>query len=119
MNSDGISFNELFDKFLLSQECDNRARDTLLYYQRCYKSFANFFNVNDSCSLITDDLIIRYKYYLRNEREIKDVTINTELRGLRAILYFGMEKGYIKKFKVKIPKVVTEVKELKLQYLSY
>lgn len=107
-----ISFQKLFNQFILYQESNNSSKDTLIYYERCYNSFGKFFDVDNMCNMVNEDLITNYKLYLKKERNVKDVTINTELRGLRAIIYFGMERDYIKKFKVKIPKVVTEVKEV-------
>ena len=41
---------------------------------------------------------------------MNDISINTRLRGIRTILYYAMEKGYLQPFKIKLIKAVKKIK---------
>ena len=50
---------------------------------------------------IEEDFITEYILYKRNKNaDISDSTINNHLRGVRAILYYFMEKGYTESFHI-------------------
>lgn len=110
-NLEEISFKEMFDKFIKIKQCSNLSKDTIKYYERCYKSFSKFYDVNLPCSSITLDIVNDYIIFLKEKDEINDITVNTEIRGLRAILYYAMELGYVKEFKIKLIRAQKKIKE--------
>jgi len=46
----------------------------------------------------------------RKQGTINDVSINTNLRGIRALCYYAMDKGYLSSFRIKLLKVVKKIK---------
>lgn len=106
-----ISLNQVFEKFMKIKECSNVAPDTISFYHRCFKSFQRFYDTETPCNLITLDTINDYIIFLKENTKDKDITINSHLRGLRALLYYAMELGYVKKFKIKLIKAVKPIKE--------
>lgn len=62
-------------------------------------------------SSITENTVDEYILYLREKTQLKDVSINSYLRSLRAFLYYCMDCNYIQKFKVKLTKADKKIKE--------
>lgn len=110
-NSHDMKVSELIDMFIRSCQCSNLSDYTISYYKRCFKSFGKFFNLDSPCSSINLETIESYIFYLKEQGNINDITINTNLRGMRALLYFAMERGYLKRFKIKLIKAQKKVKE--------
>ncbi len=104
------SFENAFDRFINYKKSCNISNETIRYYTEVYRNFTKFFNPERSCREINQDTIIDYELYLQNTG-VKPVTIRTKVRGLRAILYYSMESGKIASFRVKLPKIVEEMKE--------
>lgn len=109
---EGVFLSKLFEQFIKFKECDNLSDFTLQYYQDCYTKFLVFLQKDILCSDIDLSLIQDYILYLKKQTVIKDTTVNTKLRGLRAIIYYGISLGYIKEFKIKLIRVKKEVKEV-------
>ena len=98
-------------KFILEKKAMNLSTDTIIYYNLCYRIFSEFVGENALCKDIDYDTIIEYILHLKEHTAISDTTQNTYLRGLRAILYNLMEKGYIEPFKIKMVKAEKKLKE--------
>ena len=62
------------------------------------------------CHNINHETVLNYIEYLQS-KDIKDITINSYLRGLRAILYYLMEQGYIEEFKIRLIRADKEIKD--------
>lgn len=79
-----------------------------------------FIEPKTSIEDITIDLVNSFILSCKSELNIKDVTINTYLRGLRAVLYYFIKLGYMDKFNItniKLDKQIIETysdSELKL-----
>jgi integrase/recombinase XerD len=56
-------------------------------------------------SVVVDNFIL----FLRNEMDDNDTTMNTNIRGIRTVLYYFMKLGYLNEFKIS---KVQEVKEI-------
>ena len=99
-----ISLNEAFEKFINYKIAMNKAKHTIIYYEKCFNFFSVFIREEKSVELanqINEDFIIDYVLYKRNKSpNISDNTINNHLRGIRAVLYYFMEKGYTKNFHI-------------------
>ena len=104
------TFEEAFKQFQEINKIRNLSEETIAYYNRCMNSFAKYFDITRFCKEI--DITV-YNEYIKNLQSIKtkDVTINTLLRGLRAILNFCMNEGYMNRFEMILLVVDTKVKE--------
>ena len=107
-----LSTEELFAKFIVFKKIRNLAQDTIDYYEKCFEFFSEYYPTSLPCSGITKDVCLGYIQHLQQTRShLKDTTINTYLRGVRALLYYGMELGYLSRFKLELIKANKELKE--------
>jgi len=109
-DSNNISLKEAFEKFIVFKKVSNVAEETVLYYEDCLKYFGQFYDVNLPCKTVKQEIFYGYVQHLQS-KNIKPVTINTYLRGLRVILYYFMELGYISRYKITLLKTDKEIKE--------
>jgi len=109
-NVKALSVQEVFSRFLRDRECSNVSPYTIGYYERCYKSFGKFYDVGLPCSEITLDTVRDYISWQKEQGNINDISINTNLRGVRSILYFAMQEGYLQEFKIKLIRAVKPIK---------
>jgi len=105
-----LSLQEVFNRFLRDRECSNVSSYTLAYYERCFKSFSKFHDVMLPCAEITLDTVRDYISWQKEQGNINDISINTNLRGVRSILYFAMQEGYLQEFKIKLIRTVKPIK---------
>ena len=106
-----LPLSEVFDMFLRVKQCTNLSEYTISYYERCFKSFGTFYDVSLPCKDISLGDIQDYILYLKEKPNVNDITINTNLRGVRAILYYAMEMGYLNSFKIRLIRAEKKIKE--------
>jgi Site-specific recombinase XerD len=104
-----MSFDDGMKLFLNYQKIKNSTEETIKYYENCALYFIEFFD-GGICSEIKEETVLNYIQHLQS-KDIKDITINSYLRGLRAILYYFMEQGYIEGFKIRLIKADKEIKD--------
>lgn len=109
-----ITLEEAFEKFVKMKTINNLAKETIEYYRYCFKFFKEYCNKEKIflCIEITEETFYNALEYLKETHSISSVTVNTHIRGLRAILYFFMERGYISSFKIKLIKSEKPIKEV-------
>lgn len=111
-----ITFQEAYEQFIRACKVKNLSEETIKYYERCKKNFCECFDENEMCSEIDSDTYDEFIEYLqsKNDPPLTDVTINTVLRGSKAIINFCIDKGYTEKFKMKLMKIDEVIKEVYL-----
>ena len=72
--------------------------------------FGKFYNVNLPCASVTSDTVLDYILWQQEKGTLNNISINSNLRGVRAIFYYAMEKGYITSFKIKLIRAVKKIK---------
>ena len=105
-----ITVGEAFDLFLRKCKIKNLSDYTILAYQKKLAEFIEMMGADTPVSDIDSNAIDDYILELR-ERDISDVTIATLMRHLRAFVYYCQECGYIKNFKVTVPRAEKKIKE--------
>lgn len=106
------TITEMYERFISRKNAINLSKESLKYYENCFKYFVNYFGRNGITCTITKDVYFDYMRHLRETRpDISPVTVNSYLRGIRAILYFGMQEGFIHQFKVPLAKQEKRIKE--------
>jgi len=105
-----ITLAEMFEKFILFKKMNNVSTETVTYYENCFKFFGWFYDTGVPCDTVTQDIYYGYVQHLQ-KKDIKAITINTYLRGIRVILYYAMELGYVKQFRISLIKAEKELKE--------
>ncbi|OLR63693.1 hypothetical protein BHF69_02350 [Anaerostipes sp. 992a] len=111
-NNEGIiTLEEAFSNFIRKSNVKNLSSETIKTYRYAIEVFFEFAGDSNLVSEITRDTIDDYIIWLQEHKEIKDTTIVTYIRHLRAYLYFCMDSGYVKKFRICLPKYNKEIKE--------
>lgn len=105
------TIEQAFEEFIKYGTIKNLSNHTLSYYQRTFDKFINFIGEDKPTNIITSDLMGDYILYLKADDNINDITINTHIRGMRAILYYFMRLGYMDKFKIQLIKAEKPIKE--------
>jgi len=91
-----ITFGELCAEVIRFKRLRNLAPDTIDYYEDCGNYLAEFLGEDTLCQSITKDTYYNYIEYLHQTKpHLKAATERSYLTGIRAILYYGMKKGYI------------------------
>lgn len=103
----GKPIEEAYREFVTYCRARNLTEATLTYYDESFYRFLAFYK--GSTKEITPKLVEEYMILLKNG--MKEVSVNTYLRGLRAILYYFMRLGYTEEFKITLAKAGSEVKE--------
>ena len=106
-----ITVQMAFEKFIRIKRLQKLSPETITYYENCFKTFKEFFDTQQPCSVITKDTFYCYVEYLQGRSKANAVTINTLLRGIRALFYYCIQEGYTKQFKVVLPKQPKTIKE--------
>lgn len=104
--------NEVFQEFYDYCSIKNLSEETIKWYHNQFSGFLQFLENDDTLiSEISSKTIDNFILYLRRKNTCNDITINSYLRGMRACLYYAMDKNYLVSFKIKLPKVDKKIKE--------
>lgn len=98
MKCDNLSLKKGFDKFIVNCEVNNLAEMTIKYYKDAFNYFYKYVKSideeNEDIKAIDINKAIMENYISdMKKKKLKDSTINTRLRGIRAILYYLMQEG--------------------------
>ncbi|MEG2811603.1 MAG: tyrosine-type recombinase/integrase [Clostridium sp.] len=102
---ESIPLDKALDEFITYCKMRNLRPATISYYETIisgylYKVLDSKFPTCDITPSTVQDLI----FFCRNELNIKDVSINSMLRGTRTIFYYFMKIGYTNKFDIQLIK---------------
>lgn len=102
--------NDLLDSFILEKQVCGLSNATLDTYKIHVSSMIRLtptLSPNDFTKQI-------YNSYIANlqNKGMKDVTITSYCRSIRAFLYYCMDEGYIPRFKVTLPKFQKTIKQV-------
>ena len=106
-----LTLDEGFDLFLRKAKVKNLSELTIKTYKYHFESLTEFMDESTSLNDITSEDIDEYILYLKSKQGVKDVTVNSYLRTIRAFFYYCMECGYMTRFKIVMPRLDKEVKE--------
>ena len=105
-----VTIREGFENFIEAKIALNRSPETIKFYQARFSVFLDFVE-NEKKKTLTSELtdidVNQYIIYRRKKNPaISNITINTELRSIRAVLYYFMNRGNLAHFK--IPLITTK-----------
>ncbi|QOX62594.1 tyrosine-type recombinase/integrase [Anoxybacterium hadale] len=106
-----VTIRQAYEEFIRRCKVKNYSPYTLKYYENNINVFGLFCDLDSPITIIDEDLINQYVLHLQ-EQNIKDYTVSSYMKAIRAVLYFFMQKDYIEDFKVTIPKADRELKEI-------
>ena len=99
-----ISFDRGFDEFIFNCRARNLRPATIQFYENSIRSIYKFIEPKKPIKDITQATVDEFIVGCRTELDIKDITIHTYLRALKAILYYFMKLGYMEKFHITLIK---------------
>lgn len=109
---DQVTLEQAFEEFIQMKTVMNSSKETLKFYQYCFRYFVEFFGEMRKCSEVTEKTIYDYLMHIRNTKpDIAPKTVCSYIRGLRAIFYYMMDCGYMQRFKISLPKTGETIKE--------
>lgn len=95
------------------QSYDNHVVEFIDYLDASYSNPGIRKTKEFPCAEVKRDHLICWQGVLRCERGNKDSSIRTKVKSIRTFLYWCMDedRGYCKRFKIKLPKATEELKE--------
>lgn len=112
MTEKSLTVQEAYDQFQRYNLTKGLSAGTISYYESYSRVFFTFLrDTGQPLSSITKDTIDDYTLYLKGRDTVKDTTVNTALRMVRAFLYYCMERGWMSRFTISQIKVTQPVKE--------
>ncbi len=85
------------DKFISTSKTDNKSPQTILRYEKVFKPFLAYFGEERSLSTINSIAIEEYKAERSEVDKVKPISVNTELRHLKALFSWAVKLEYIAK----------------------
>jgi len=111
--SKDVTLKSAYQTFRRVKVNNNLSDKTIKHYDTAIELFTNFLNIdNPSCCDINVDTIEEFIEFLKARNpDIRATSINSYLKDIRTILYYFMERGYLKNFTVKLLKEDITIKE--------
>lgn len=105
-----IGLEEIRELFLKKCAVKNLSAVTVKDYATKLEEFFQYAG-DIKAQEVSADTVESFVVWLKKEKACNDISINSYLRTLRAFLYFCMDCGYVKAFKVHLIKAEKPVKE--------
>lgn len=106
------SIHGAFEQFQKQNEVKNLSPETIKFYSTKAKTFFLFLEDTEQCiDTITEEDVEDYILYFKEKGTVSDTTINTNLRMVRAFLYWCMERRYMERFPVRMIRADEPIKE--------
>lgn len=110
-NAESITISELLERFLIKCKVKNLTEKSIDSYKVKCKWFIEYVGSDTEASSITQKSVDDYILYQMENGRASAISINSYLRSVRALLYYGMDLGYIDRFKVHMLKAEKKLKE--------
>jgi integrase/recombinase XerD len=96
---------QCYDEFVLDCKLKNLSKETIIFYNNCYKKFYNFLKKHKKKCMheLTNDLIKQYTLFLLDDN-IAEYSVNSYLRGMKIFIRYAQNKNYIKYYKINLIK---------------
>lgn len=94
------SFEEGYKEFVLNCKIRNLSPYTIKHYENVVHVWSLFYEIQNPIGDISEKTIDDFILFLKNDMDENDVTVNTNIRGIRTILYYFMKLGYMRQFKI-------------------
>lgn len=106
------SIQAAFEQFQRQNTIKNLSQGTIEFYSAKAKYFFMFLGDTEQCiDTITEEDVEDYILFFKAKGTVSDTSINTNLRMVRAFLYWCMERRYMERFPIKMIKADEPVKE--------
>ena len=105
------TIQQAFERYQKYNRLKNLSQGSLDFYAAKGRSFFRFLgDTEQPIHTITEETVEDYIFYMKDQ-QLHDTTINTNLRMVRAFLYWCMEKGYLEKYPIRLVRADDPIKE--------
>ena len=105
------TIQQAFERFQKYNRLKNLSQGSLDFYAAKGRSFFRFLgDTEQPITTITEETVEDYIFYMKDQ-QLHDTTINTNLRMVRAFLYWCMEKSYLEKYPIRLVRADDPIKE--------
>lgn len=104
INTSEMTFDRGCDEFIFNCTARNLRPATVKFYENSLLTIYKFIEPKKPIKEINKSTVDNFVIWCKKELDIKDITINTYLRALKAILYYFMKLGYMQKFHIELVK---------------
>ena len=105
------TIQQAFERFQKYNRLKNLSQGSLDFYAAKGRSFFRFLGDTEQLiHTITEETVEDYIFYMKDQ-QLHDTTINTNLRMVRAFLYWCMDKGYLEKYPIRLVRADDPIKE--------
>lgn len=102
------TFDEGYDEFILYCKARNLSPATITHYDNSVAIWYKFIDHKTPIREITQETLNNFILFCKTKMNQNDVTVRTNVRSMRAILYYFMKLEYMEEFKVQELKVTKE-----------
>lgn len=106
-----VTVQDGFNQFIIRCQIKNLTDESIKSYKEKVKHFITFCGEDTPLHTVTRKTVDNYIIWLQENRNCGSICINTYLRSLRAFLYFCMDNGYTRNFKIELLKTEKKIKE--------
>ncbi|MCL2445471.1 MAG: tyrosine-type recombinase/integrase [Oscillospiraceae bacterium] len=111
------TLEEAFEQFVQSKRVMNISEETIKHYLYAFRYFEVFFGESRRCEEVSKNTVFEYLAFIKeNKPNVSQKTTQTYIKGLRTILYYMMENGWVEEFKIKLPRAEETIKEVYTEY---
>lgn len=94
-----------FEEFQQFNKIKDLSEHTISNYERTYKIFTEFYSEQNLCNNLDVQVINEFIGYIKENRKISNISVNSYLRNIRAFVNYCIKIGYVEKsFKIPILK---------------
>ena len=105
------TIQQAFERFQKYNQLRNLSQGTIEFYSsKARRLFVFLEDAEQPMDSITEETVEDYIFAMKEEK-LSDTTINTNLRMVRAFLYWCMEKWYLEQFSIKLVRADDPIKE--------
>lgn len=109
---DKKTFEEGYKEFILNCQVKGLSPYTIKFYNNVVRIWSSLYDPEKQyINTIDQSTVNTFIMFLQNEMDENDITINTNLRGIKAVLYYFIQLGYMQEFKIPKLKATKEIIE--------
>jgi len=109
-NDKEVTLEQAYQIFIKAKTINNLSEETIEYYHRCYAPLEECLGKEFLCQDIDEDVFFEVVEHINSTRNIAPITMNTNIRGIRTIIYYFIERKYTEPFKIRLIKCEKPIK---------
>lgn len=105
------TIDDAFEEFQHHNKIRDLSEWTIISYNDSYKIFEKSHDTKELCSSLNIQVINEFIYYMKEHRNVNNVSINTHLINMKSFTNYCISLGYVEEFKIPLLKEDRKIKE--------